>query len=38
VIEIFDQTCAVTSVLRSIAIVVAVAGVLLSLSTLVLER
>jgi putative ABC transport system permease protein len=38
VLEIFDQTFAVTSVLRSIAIVVAVAGVLLSLSTLVLER
>ena len=37
-LEIFDQTFAVTSVLRSIAIVVAVAGVLLSLSTLVLER
>ena len=37
-LEIFDQTFAVTSVLRSIAIVVAVAGVSLSLSTLVLER
>jgi len=38
VMEIFDQTFAVTSVLRAIAVVVAVAGVLLSLSTLVLER
>ena len=38
VLEIFDQTFAVTSVLRAIAVVVAVAGVLLSLSTLVLER
>ena len=38
VIEIFDQTFAVTSVLRGIAVVVAVAGVFLSLTTLVLER
>jgi putative ABC transport system permease protein len=38
VLEIFDQTFAVTSVLRAIAVVVAVAGVLLSLITLVLER
>jgi putative ABC transport system permease protein len=38
VLEIFDQTFAVTSVLRSIAVVVAIAGVLLSLTTLVLER
>lgn len=38
VMEIFDQTFAVTSVLRAIAVVVAVAGVLLSLTTLVLER
>lgn len=38
VLEIFDQTFAVTSVLRAIAVVVAVAGVLLSLSTLVIER
>ena len=38
VLEIFDQTCAVTSVRRAIAVVVAVAGVLLSLITLVLER
>lgn len=38
VLEIFDQTFAVTSVLRSIAVAVAIAGVLLSLTTLVLER
>ena len=38
VIEIFDQTFAVTSVLRGIAVVVAVAGVFLSLTTLVIER
>ncbi len=38
VMEIFDQTFAVTSVLRAIAVVVAVAGVLLSLTTLVIER
>jgi putative ABC transport system permease protein len=38
VLEIFDQTFAVTSVLRSVAIVVAIAGVLLSMTTLVLER
>jgi putative ABC transport system permease protein len=38
VLEIFDQTFAVTSVLRGIAVAVAVAGVLLSLSTLVIER
>jgi putative ABC transport system permease protein len=38
VLEIFDQTFAVTSVLRSVAVVVAVAGVLLSMTTLVLER
>jgi len=38
VLEIFDQTFAVTSVLRTIAVVVAIAGVLLSLTTLVLER
>ena len=36
--EIFDQTFAVTSILRAIAITVAVVGVLLSLTTLVLER
>ena len=38
VLEIFDQTFAVTSVLRSIAVLVAVAGVLFSLSVLVIER
>jgi len=38
VVEIFDQTFAVTSILRSIAVIVAVAGVFLSLTTLVLER
>jgi putative ABC transport system permease protein len=38
VLEIFDQTFAVTSVLRTIAVVVAIAGVFLSLTTLVLER
>jgi putative ABC transport system permease protein len=38
VIEIFDQTFAVTSVLRAIAVVVAIIGVLLSLATLVIER
>lgn len=38
VIEIFDQTFAVTSVLRAIAVFVAIAGVVLSLTTLVVER
>lgn len=38
VMEIFDQTFAVTSVLRAIAVLVAIAGVLLSLTTLVVER
>jgi putative ABC transport system permease protein len=38
VLEIFDQTFAVTAVLRSVAVVVAVAGVLLAMTTLVLER
>lgn len=38
VFDIFDKTFAVTSVLRSIAIIVAVAGVLFSLSALVVER
>lgn len=38
VFEIFDQTFAVTAVLRSVAVVVAVAGVLFSLSSLVIER
>jgi putative ABC transport system permease protein len=38
VFEIFEETFAVTSILRGIAIVVAVAGVLFSLSALVIER
>ena len=38
VLEIFDQTFAVTTVLRAIAVAVAIAGVLLSLTTLVTER
>ena len=38
VFHIFDETFAVTSVLRAIAIIVAVAGVLFSLSALVIER
>ncbi len=38
VMEIFDQTFAVTSVLRTISVVVAIAGVFLSLTTLVIER
>ncbi len=38
VFDIFDETFAVTSILRGIAIVVAVAGVLFSLSALVIER
>lgn len=38
VFEIFDQTFAVTSILRAIAIIVAVAGVLFSFSVLVIER
>ena len=38
VFDIFDETFAVTSVLRSIAIIVASAGVLFSLSALVIER
>ncbi|MEI8293563.1 MAG: FtsX-like permease family protein [bacterium] len=38
VLEIFDQTFAVTSVLRAISVFVAIAGVLLSLTTLVVER
>ena len=36
--EIFDQTFAITHVLRIIAIVVAVLGIVLSLTTLVMER
>lgn len=38
VMEIFDQTFAVTAVLRAIAVFVAIAGVLLSLTTLIAER
>jgi len=38
VMEIFDQTFAVTSVLRAIAVFVAIAGVVLSLTTLIMER
>jgi len=38
VFDIFDETFTVTSVLRGIAIIVAVAGVLFSLSALVIER
>ncbi len=38
VMEIFDRTFAVTSALRAIAVIVAVAGVFFSLSVLVIER
>lgn len=38
IFEVFDQTFAVTYVLRSIAVVVAVAGIFLGLTTLVAER
>ena len=38
IMDIFDQTFAVTSVLRAIAVFVAVAGVVLSLTTLIIER
>ncbi|HEY2102902.1 MAG TPA: FtsX-like permease family protein [Chthoniobacterales bacterium] len=38
VFEIFDQTFAITYVLRAIAIVVAIAGIFLSLMTLIVER
>ncbi len=38
VMTIFDQTFAVTSVLRAIAVFVAIAGIVLSLTTLVIER
>ena len=38
IMNIFDQTFAVTSVLRAIAVFVAVAGVVLSLTTLIIER
>jgi putative ABC transport system permease protein len=37
-VEIFDQTFAITHVLRLIAIIVAVLGIVLSLTTLVMER
>jgi len=38
VFEIFDQTFAVTSVLRAIAVAVAISGILLSFLTLIVER
>ncbi len=38
VFEIFDQTFAVTYVLRTIAVIVAVVGICLTLSTLIIER
>ena len=38
VFEIFDQTFAVTSVLRAIAVTVAISGILLSFLTLIVER
>ncbi|MBV9007969.1 MAG: FtsX-like permease family protein [Verrucomicrobia bacterium] len=38
IFEVFDQTFAVTYVLRAIAIIVALAGIFLSFSTLILER
>ncbi|MGF1656332.1 MAG: FtsX-like permease family protein [Verrucomicrobiales bacterium] len=38
VFEIFDQTFSVTYVLRAIAVIVAVAGIFLTLTTLVMER
>jgi putative ABC transport system permease protein len=38
IFEVFDQTFAVTYVLRTIAVVVAVAGIFLGLTTLVAER
>jgi putative ABC transport system permease protein len=38
IFEIFDQTFAVTYVLRTIAVVVAIAGIFLTLTTLVTER
>ncbi len=38
IFEIFDQTFAITSVLRMIAVLVAIAGIILSLATLVYER
>lgn len=36
--EVFDQTFAVTYVLRAIAVIVAVAGIFLSFTTLIIER
>jgi putative ABC transport system permease protein len=38
IFEVFDQTFAVTYVLRTIAIIVALSGIFLSFSTLILER
>ncbi len=38
IFEIFDQTFAVTYVLRAIAVVVALVGIFLSLTTLIIER
>ncbi|MDQ6809821.1 MAG: FtsX-like permease family protein [Verrucomicrobiota bacterium] len=38
IFEIFDQTFAVTYVLRTIAVVVALVGIFLSLTTLIIER
>jgi putative ABC transport system permease protein len=38
VLKIFDQTFAVTEVLRSVAVVVAIAGVFLTMTALVVER
>ncbi len=38
IFEVFDQTFAITGVLRLIAIIVALAGIFLSFSTLILER
>ena len=38
IFEIFDQTFAITFVLRSVAVVVAIAGVLLTMLTMVVER
>lgn len=38
ILKIFDQTFAITMVLRSVAVVVAIAGVLLTMLTMVVER
>lgn len=38
ILKIFDQTFAITLVLRSVAVVVAIAGVLLTMLTMVVER